>query len=150
MEELPFEARSLAGELRTSLRPPRRSFWQPSTYFSSVLSKSRRQMLVTNDILRWLHHNWDLRGTLDDPPVRPGPQAKLQRLIWRTVRSSLNRYFADEHDLIANLVRMVDLLAKRIDDIEADDERVLGALRAELVDLAASIEERLERLGAGA
>jgi hypothetical protein len=149
MEELPLEARSLAGQVRASLRGPRTSFWQPSAYLGEG-TPERRRLLVVNDNLRWLHQHWDLRGSLADPPARRGAKARVKLLIRRAMRSSLSQYFEEEHELVANIVRVVDALAKRIDDIEADDERLVGALRAELVDLASSVEERLEQLGAGA
>jgi hypothetical protein len=149
VEELPLEARSLTGRVRASLRGTRPSSWQPSASLGAD-AFGRRQLLVVNDNLRWLHHHWDLHGTLAGPPAQRGPKGRVKLLIWRVVRSSLNRYFEEEQDLLANIVRTVDVLAKRIDDIEADNERIVGALRAELVDLASSFEGRLEQTGAGA
>ncbi len=153
MEELPLEPRTVAQAVTFALRDKHTDPWQPSTGFTAVLADTRRQMLKLHETLRWLHHHWDLRPTLDDVAAaasRTGPQAKVQGLIWRTVRSALGRYFDEEHELFANLVRMADVLAKRVDDLEADQERVVAALRAELIDLGSSVDQRLAQLARSA
>ena len=148
MEELRLESRTVAQTVSFALRE-RRAAWQPSPSLAGALGDTRRQLLKLNETLVWLHHHWDLRPTLSDPVFRPGPQAKLQTLIWRTVRGVLNRYINEEHELIANLVRMADTLAKRVDDLEADHDRLVAGLRAELISLSKLVDERFAQLAAG-
>ena len=132
-----------------ALRDKQPGTWQPSASLAGALGDSRRQLLKLHDTLGWLHQHWDLRPALSDPVFKPGPQAKLQALIWRTVRSALSRYINEEHELTANLVRMVDTLAKRVDDLEADHDRLVAALRAELVSVGNLVDERLAQLASG-
>lgn len=151
MDELPIEARALAGTMTTALRVPRSSSWKPSATLPAELWEARRELLQVNEILRWLHEHWDLGPARDQaPPAGRGAKARLRVAAWRAVRPCLERYFREEQDVLANLVRMVDVLAKRVDVLAANQSRLLGAVRTDLVDVAGHLEELIGGIGSGA
>ncbi|HEV2360604.1 MAG TPA: hypothetical protein VGS21_02770 [Acidimicrobiales bacterium] len=141
--------------MRDGLAAPKRSTWQPTESLTSILEEMRHQLLSVNETLVWLHQRWDLRPAIAEGERkaeelgaagggRPGRGVDTKRVV----QAQLGPYLAEEHELVANLVRMVDVMAKRIDLIEANQQRVLGAVRSELLDLAAFVDDRLEILGA--
>ena len=151
MEELPIEARALAGTMTTALRVPRPSSWKPSATLPIELWEARRELLQVNELLRWLHEHWNLGPARDaSPPAGRGARSRVRQIAWRAVRPCLERYFLEEQDVLANLVRMVDVLAKRVDALAANQSRLLGAVRTDLVDVAGHLEELVAGIGSGA
>jgi hypothetical protein len=150
MEELPVEARALADTMTSSLRSRRRSSWQPTATLPAGLWDTKRELLVVNDVIRWLHNHWDLTAARNENPHGQDPRARARLLAWRLVRPSLERYFREEQDLLANLVRAVDVLAKRVDALAADHARLLGAVRSDMVDAVGHCEDAIAGIGGGA
>jgi hypothetical protein len=126
----------------------RRDSWRPSATLPAELWEKRHKLVSTSDPVLYLHRRWDLSGTYDDVPAAGSPaKTAARKMAWRIVRPCLARYFKEEHDLVANLVRAVDLLAKRVDDLAVNDQRILGAVRSDLQDLAGHFESTLADLG---
>ena len=150
MEELPVEARALAGAMTTALRVPRPSTWKPSATLPAELWDARRELMQVHEVLRWLHQHWDLKPARDEGPQGRGLKARARKAAWRAIRPSLERYFHEEQDILANLIRMVDVLAKRVDAIAANQTRLLGAVRTDLVDVAGHLEELVAGISSGA
>jgi hypothetical protein len=122
--------------------------WRPSATLPAELWDKRNKLVQTSDPVLYLHRRWDLSAAYDDVPAAGSPaKAAVRKIAWRIVRPCLDRYFKEEHDLVANLVRAVDLLAKRIDDLAVNDQRLLGAVRSDLQDLAAHVDSALADLG---
>jgi type II secretory pathway component PulJ len=150
MEEVPVEARALVDTMTSSLRSKRRTTWQPPATLPAGLWDTRRELMVVNEVVRWLHQHWDLTAARNQNPPGHDARARARLLAWRLVRPCLERYFQEEQDLLANLVRAVDALAKRVDALAADQARLLGAVRSDLVDAVAHCEEAISGLGGGA
>lgn len=128
--------------------PPRRASWRPRATLPAELWAERQKLANTSDPVLYLHRRWDLSGTYNSvPPAGSPAKTALRKFAWRVVRPCLDRYFKEEHDLLANLVRAVDLLSKRIDDLASNDQRLLGAVRTDLQDLARHLDSTLADLG---
>lgn len=94
--------------------------------------------------LRYLHHNWALPDHYSGRAPVSGSRAKglLRRVAARAVFGAMGEYLAAERELVSNLVRLCDALAKRADALEQDIETLTGAVGRELGDLAAHLEDR--------
>jgi hypothetical protein len=137
-----------AGEGRRNRLRGRRDGWRPSATLPPELWDPRLKLLQTSEPVLWLHSHWDLSATHDYVPPSISPaKTKARQLAWRVIRPCLDRYFREEQEVVAQLVRAVDLLAKRIDDLASNEQRLLGAVRADLQDLAAHVDSALEDLG---
>jgi hypothetical protein len=146
MEQLPVEARALAEAMRTELRAPWSGSWKPSATLSCAQSKTEREQLQDDERLRWLHRNWDLGPARDKPPVAGGVRSHMRRLAWRLIKPTLDPYFRQEQDVLANLLRMVDTLAKQVDAVHSD-QAPLAAVGSDLVDLAGYLEAKIADIG---
>jgi hypothetical protein len=147
MEHLPLDARSVVDELRSAPRPssgdgPRT--WVPSASFDALLEDAEPSPVLLNDHLTWLHENSDLAQVLSPPPGN-GIKGWAKRLVYRAVLSVLHPYLVKVQDCIAVTVRAVDTVARRVDEQAASQMRAIGAMRSDLVDLAAHLEERPDR-----
>lgn len=146
MEEVPVEAPAGRGTVTAR----RRTSWQPAATLPAGLWDAKRELMVVNEVIRWLHQHWDLTAARDENPQGTDARARARFLTWRLVRPCLERYFREEQDLLANLVRAVDVLAKRVDALAADQARLLGAVRSDLVDAVAHCEESIAGIAGGA
>jgi type II secretory pathway component PulJ len=131
-------------------RPGRRTSWRPAATLPTGLWDAKREPMVVTEVMRWLHQHWDLTAARNQNPQGTDPRARARLLAWRLVRPCLERYFQEEQDLLANLVRAVDALAKRVDALAADQARLLGAVRSDLVDAVDHCEESIAAIGGGA
>src|SRR5579862_9709176 len=147
MDEIPVEPRALADTMTSSLRSPRPSSWRPSATVPAGLWDARRELMVVNETLRWLHEHWDMNAARNANPQGNDAKARARMVAWRAVRPCLEPYFQEEQDVIANLVRIVDALAKRVDALSADYARLLGAVRADLIDAAGHFEDAIAGVG---
>jgi hypothetical protein len=64
-------------------------------------------------------------------------------VLRRTVLSVLGRYLDDERKVTDHTVRMLEVLARRVDDLAALQLRVVGAVRADMLDLASHVDREL-------
>jgi hypothetical protein len=99
--------------------------------------------VALNDHLTWLHANCELAQALA-PPEGSGAKAWCKRLIHRAVLAVLAPYLVKVQDCIAVSVRAIDTVARRVDEQAATQLRALGAMRSDLIDFAAHLEERPE------
>jgi hypothetical protein len=146
MKQPPLEARRVVEELRSAPRPrsgalPRT--WVPSQSFDSLLEDAEVTPIVLNEHLQWLHEHWNLEETLA-PPAGGGAKGRARRLIHRAVLSVLRPHLKQVQDCIAEKVRAVDAVARRVDDQAATQLRSIGAVRADLVDFAHHVDRRLD------
>jgi hypothetical protein len=149
MDEIPVEPRALADTMTSSLRSPRPSSWRPAATVPAGLWDAKRELMVVNETLRWLHEHWDMSDARNANPQGNDAKARARMMAWRAVRPCLEPYFQEEQDVIANLVRIVDALAKRVDALASDHARLLGAVRADLVDAAGHFEDAIAGIGVG-
>jgi hypothetical protein len=146
MEPLPLDARSVVDELRSAPRPlsaaqPRT--WAPSHSFDSLLEDADLEPVASNEHLVWLHANWDLSKTLA-PPQGGGVKGWTRRLIHRGVIAVLRPYLVEAQECIAVTLRAVDTVARRVDEQAATQLRTIAGVRADLVDFAQHVDERLD------
>lgn len=146
MEPLPLDARNVVDELRSAPRPlsgalPRT--WTPSQSFDALLEDADVQTVALNEHLLWLHQNWDLSKSLA-PPGGGGAKGWTKRLIHRGVIAVLRPYLTEAQECIAVTVRAVDTVARRVDELAANQLRTIGAVRADLIDFAQHVDERLD------
>ena len=73
------------------------------------------------------------------------PKAIGRRILARIVNSALDRYFTEEQEFRAALAQSIDAIAYRVDEIASADERsMLDIIRADLLDLARYVDERID------
>jgi hypothetical protein len=124
--------------------------WRPAATLPPELWDPRHKLLHTSEPIPWLHRHWDLSGATNEVPAASSRSKNAaRRFAWRMIRPCLDRYFKEEHELMANLVRGIDLLAKRVDDLSTNEQRLLGAVRADLQDLARHVDAQLGDLAGG-
>ena len=146
MEHLPLDARRVVDELRSAPGPlsgaqPRT--WVPSHSFDALLEDADVRPLVLDDHLRWLHEN----ASLDDALAAPkggGAKGLARRLVHRAVLAVLAPYLRQVQDCVNETVRAVDTLARRVDDQAAMQLRTIRAVRADLVEFAQHVDQRLD------
>lgn len=136
MEQPDVVAGKVIEELRAGLR---RAPWTSSSASDEELSP-----MVADPNLGYLHSHWELSRALE-PAVR-----RIPRGGWRGwVKVAFNRfnlvslapYLEQEQELMAHMVRMLDALARRCDNIVATQAAEIDSLRADLVELASWIED---------
>lgn len=145
MEQLPLDARSVVEKLRASTPPPADALprtWVPSASFQALLEEADVTPLASDEHLAWLHEHGDLRGLLA-PPEGSGPRTWVKRRAHRVVLAVLEPYLVRVQDCIAMTVRALDAAARRVDEQAATQLRTLAGVRADLVDFARNLDERL-------
>jgi hypothetical protein len=115
----------------------------PSSSFDALLAEADTDPVALNDHLVWLHENCDLAELLA-PPRGSGVKAWCKRLVHRAVFAVLGPYLIKVQDCIAVSVRAIDTVARRVDEQAATQLRAVGAMRTDLVEFTAQLEERLE------
>ncbi|MDA8266134.1 MAG: hypothetical protein M0T79_12480 [Actinomycetota bacterium] len=145
MGEIPLDARRIVDELRSSRREvgtvaPK--VWAPSESFDSTIAQLNRVPVHLNDHLGWMHQNWDLRALLAPPPAK-GAKGIARRLAHRAVMAVLGPYFDRLQDYLGVNVRALDAVAKRTDEESVAQLRLMGAVRADLIDFAHHVDERV-------
>jgi len=146
MEHLPLDARSVVDELRAAPRPlagalPRT--WVPSQSFGSLLQDAEVRPVTLDDNLVWLRDNCNLEKALA-PPVGGGLKGWVKRLVHRAVLAVLRPYLTGVQECLGATLRAVESVARRVDDQAATQLRTIGAVRADLVDFARGVDERLD------
>lgn len=102
--------------------------------------------MVGHPALAHLHRNWQLSRALDPARRRApftGARSAAKAALGRLAYVVLRLYLAEEQELWANAVRLMDGLARRCDDVVEDYRRELDSLRADLMDLQARLMARL-------
>jgi len=146
MGDIPFDARRVVDDLRTARKfagTDAPSSWVPSDSFESTLQNTIQPPVHLNPHLHWMHENWDLRSLLAPPPAR-GVKGLVKRVTHRLVMVVLGPYFDRLQDYVGVNTRAVDTIARRLDDELSAQLRLLGAVRADMIDLAHHLDERLD------
>ena len=146
MARVPPDAHSVVDELRSTLHPLSETLprtWVPSQSFAALLEDAGVEPVHLNEHLAWLHQNWSLEKAFE-PPRGGGPKGVVQRIIHRAVLAALRPHVMQVQECIAVMVRAVDTVARRVDDQAALQLRTIGAVRADLVDFARHVDERLD------
>jgi hypothetical protein len=115
----------------------------PSASFAALLEDAESTPVALNDHLAWLHENCDFAQAFAPPPGG-GVRGWAKRLIHRAVLAVLNPYLVKAQDCITVSVRAIDAVARRVDQQAAAQLRKTGAMRSDLVDMAAHFDERLD------
>jgi hypothetical protein len=108
----PIDPEELMSRIRTENKSMR---WSPLDPIP-VQSNTSGEQVRSQESLDYLHHNWMLPATYDDPG-RPGLRGSLSARLGRFVFSVLGPYFRAERDLLAHTVRVNDALEKRCDEL---------------------------------
>lgn len=145
MGDIPLDARRLVDELRSSRREvgalaPK--VWTPSESFDSTMHHLNRAPIHLNEHLGWMHQNWDMRSLLAPPPAA-GVRGLARRMVHRAIMAVLRPYFDRMQDYLGVNLRAIDAVAKRVDEDTATQLRVMGAVRADLIDFAHHVDERV-------
>lgn len=92
--------------------------------------------MTANPALEYLHTHW----ALPDQPPPPPPGPAWRRLAWRVAGrltfGSLERYLAEERELLSRAVQVCDTLARRVDTLEAELDTLAQAASGQLSVLA--------------
>ncbi len=112
MGSTPIDPEELLQRIRTEHRALR---WEPLPP-DPVSTGGTGEQVRSQESLDYLHHNWMLPNTYEDPG-RPGLRAKLSARLGNFVYSVLGPYLRAERDLLAHTVRVNDALEKRCDEL---------------------------------
>jgi hypothetical protein len=146
MKHVPLEARRVVDELRSTPQPlsgALPSTWVPSQSFDSLLEDAGAAPILLDEHLQWLQENWNLTQSLA-APAGGGAKGWARRLINRAVLAALRPHLLEVQACIAETVRALEAVARRVDDQAATQLRTIGAVRADLVDFAQHVDGRLE------
>jgi hypothetical protein len=143
--DIPLDAQRVIDELRASRRhagvaAPKS--WAPSESFDSAIQHLPLAPVHLNEHLVWMHRNWDLRALLAPPPAK-GVKGVVRRMAHRVVMAVLAPYFDRLQDYLGVNLRALDDVAKRVDDSSTAQLRLMGAVRADLIDFAYHVDERM-------
>lgn len=149
---------ALVETIRAGIRRRTEIPWTPSKYPASDLSGSNGdqmpgevQYMRNHPSLSYLHQHWAIASTLTPPSIRGslrrGIRAFARSLIQRAVYPLLRPYVEAEQEILSNMVRLHDALAKRCDTLQ--DSAAHDALRADMIDLAAHFQVQLRSLEEG-
>jgi hypothetical protein len=103
--------------------------------------------------LRYLNHHWDFE--LPDPSevAKPTVKGRAKAILARFVVHFLAKYFSDQREFYAHVVRVSNAMARSHDALAQDIVTLAQTLRDEVQRLSdrdamlhALVEERLERL----
>ena len=145
MGDIPLDAQRVVDELRSSRRSAATAApksWAPSESFESTIQHLSRTPVHLNDHLGWMHQNWDLRSFLA-PPRQPGVKGFVRRLVHRAAMAVMAPYLERLQDYLGVNLRALDAIARRVDEDANNQLRVMGAVRADLVDFAHHVDDRL-------
>ncbi len=133
MERSDLDASQLVSQLRADLaaRP-----WAPTPPPRSDLAP-----MTATPALGYLHRHWSLRRSAepDHQPFLGGPKGVARGLVNRAAFGALRTYLDEEQELLANMVRLFDALARRCDAIVEAQAAELDTLRADVVELASRL-----------
>ncbi len=146
MGTIDLAAQQLIDQMRTATSTMK---WIPE-HFGPLSNDLSYVKIQGHPGLDYAHHNWSLpRGAQSGS--RKSARSMIRRVIDRAVFGSLVRYLNHEQELIANLVRLNDALAKRSDELADAHNRLIAQLDERTVRLSAnqaqlaSLIERIEK-----
>jgi len=97
--------------------------------------------MTADAALEYLHTHWALP---DQPPAAP-PGPRWRQRVWqiagRLTFGSLQKYLAEERELLSRTVQLCDTLARRVDTLEGELEQLVAALHNQLAELAAELDD---------
>jgi hypothetical protein len=119
--------------------------WTPQASVESLPGHQNREPAFLIESIDHLHAHWDMSDALNFKGRGWGPKAIVHRLLYRVVNVALSDYLGKEHAYRAALAQSIDYIARRLDDVSFRDERdLLEAVRADLLDLARHLEDRID------
>jgi hypothetical protein len=142
--DIPLDAQRVVDELRASRRQVAAEApkcWTPPESFDSAVTRLVRAPAHESEHLAWMHANWDLTSFLAPPPQR-GVKGGVKRIVHRLVMAVLGPYLSHLQDYLAVNNRAVDTVARRSDADFTAHQRLIEAVRADLVDFAHHVDER--------
>lgn len=132
--------------LRTE-RYPRR--WMPQGMFDDLMEAADRNPIHFHPSLHHLHHHWDRGPARTLAAAGRSPKALARRLLAKVVNAALDQYFTEEQEFRIALAQSIDAIAYRVDEIASADERAIFTLiRNDLLDLARTVEARIDEIEA--
>ncbi len=119
--------------------------WTPQASVESLPGHHNREPAFLIESIDHLHAHWDMSDALTFKSRGWGPKGIVHRLLYRLVNLALSDYLGKEHAYRAALAQSIDYIARRLDDVSFRDERdLLEAVRADLLDLARHLEDRID------
>lgn len=113
MGQTSLDPREVLERLRSEHRTLR---WEPQLP-SDALFRLQDRPMREEDSLRYLHHHWLLPDTYSPAQNGRGIKARMARRFGSLVFRAMKPYLHAEREVVANLVRISDSLAKRCDDL---------------------------------
>ena len=110
--------------------------WEPLAP-SSALDRWRQWPVKDDEALDFLHRNWTLPDQFATTSPMRGLRGRVLKLFARMTFRVLAPYLVAERELLANMVRLHDALAKRCDDISDEVARREVAEASNQAELAA-------------
>jgi len=150
MEDLPGEIRVDPQVVIDHLRSiiPTGSYprsWLPQATFDELQVRADREPIHLNPALHHLHRRWDMVHARTAAHGGRRPRAIARRLLSRLVNTAFEQYFTEEQEFRAALAQSIDAIAYRVDEVSTADLRsLLELVRADLLDLARHLDERLD------
>jgi hypothetical protein len=108
-----LDPRELLERLRREHRTLR---WEPLLPSDALLRWQERPMR-DEESLAYLHRNWLLPDTFSPDRTGSGMKGRIARRVGGLVFRVIQPYLHAEREVVANLVRISDALAKRCDDL---------------------------------
>ena len=126
--------------------------WLPQATFDGLQIRADREPIHLDLALHHLHRRWDMDHARTPPGPGRRPRAIARRFAHRVVNNVLKRYFVEEQEFRAALAQSIDAIAYRVDEVSTSDLRaLLEVVRADLLDLARHVDDRIDaRLAGGA
>jgi len=137
MDDQHADPRAILGDLRADRE---RVGWEPVDPVEEA-DKPHPPPLLAQNSLAFIHHHWALP---DAPPPSPrrGIRSRLGARLARFIYAVLQPYLQAERDLLANMTRMHDATARRVDEIAWDIRTHRLAQAENLAQLAAWLDSR--------
>ena len=124
MDERPLDANELLQHVKNGHRGDQ---WKPLAP-SDELVKWRQWPMRSEASLDYLHRHWALPDSFAREAAGGGMKGRLINVFARLTFRVLGPYLSEEREMIANLVRTTDALAKRCDALA---EEITGRETAE-------------------
>ena len=119
--------------------------WLPQATFDGLQVRADREPIHLNPALHHLHRRWDMDHARTPPGGGRRPKTIARRFAYRVINNVLKRYFTEEQEFRAALAQSIDAIAYRVDEISTADVRaLLEVVRADLLDLARHVDDRID------
>ncbi len=96
----------------------KRLHWEPIAPERRETYRTEKRTARTKESVQYLHDNWVLPDQFEAGQAGKGLRGNVQRLLGPLVYRALGPYLRRERDLIAHMVRAIDGLERRCDELD--------------------------------